>query len=129
MKPLDFRLLTEENIAPDVVKGLRAHGCDLRTAWDEQLIGRPDVDVLERATNQGRVVVTHDLAFGRAAIRTGTSFVGIIYLRPGHFSAAFVLALVDSLRNSTVEVQPPFIVVAERQQSAVRVRARTAPPW
>ena len=63
------------------------------------------------------------------AISTGTSFVGIIYLRPGHISAAFVLAVIDALRDSTVEVQPPFIVVAERQQSAVRVRARTAPPW
>ena len=100
-----------------------------RTAWDEQLIGRPDVDVLERAASQRRVVVTHDLAFGRSAIRAGTSFIGIIYLRPGHISAAFVLAVIDALRDSTVEVQPPFIVVAERQQSAVRVRARTAPPW
>ncbi len=80
MKPLDFPLLSDENIHPDVVDGLRARGCDLRTAWDEQLIGRPDVDVLERATSQRRVVVTHDLAFGRSAIRTATSFVGIIYL-------------------------------------------------
>jgi predicted nuclease of predicted toxin-antitoxin system len=129
VKPLDFPLLSDENIAPDVVHGLRARGCDLRTAWDEQLIGRPDVDVLECATRQRRVVVTHDLAFGRSAIRTGTSFVGVIYLRPGHISAAFVLAVIDALRDSNVEVQPPFIVVAERQQSVVRVRARTAPPW
>jgi predicted nuclease of predicted toxin-antitoxin system len=120
---------SDENIAPDVVDGLRARGCDLRTAWDEQLIGRPDVDVLERAASQRRVVVTHDVAFGGAAIRAGTSFIGIIYLRPGHISPAFVLAVVDALRDSTVEVQAPFIVVAERQQSAVRVRARTAPPW
>jgi hypothetical protein len=41
----------------------------------------------------------------------------------------FVLDVIDALRESTVEVQPPFIVVAERQQSTVRVRARTAPPW
>jgi hypothetical protein len=40
-----------------------------------------------------------------------------------------VLAVIDVLRESSVEVQPPFIVVAERQQSAVRVRVRTAPPW
>jgi hypothetical protein len=33
-----------------------------------------------------------------------------------------VLAVIDALRESTVEVQPPFIVVAERQQSAVRAR-------
>jgi predicted nuclease of predicted toxin-antitoxin system len=128
VKPLDFPLLSDENIAPDVVDGLRARG-SIYARPDEQLIGRPDVDVLERATSQRRVVVTHDLAFGRSAIRTGTPFVGIIHLRPGHISAAFVLEVIDALRESTVEVQPPFIVVAERQQSAVRVRARTAPPW
>jgi predicted nuclease of predicted toxin-antitoxin system len=100
--PLDFPLLTDENIAPEVVAGLRARGCDLHTARDEQLIGRPDVDVLDRATAQGRVVVTHDLAFARSAIRAGASFVGIIYLRPGHISAGFVLEIVDALRGSTV---------------------------
>jgi predicted nuclease of predicted toxin-antitoxin system len=127
--PLDFPLLTDENIAPDVVSGFRARGCDLRTVRDEQLVGRSDVDVLERATAQGRVVVTHDLAFGRSAIRAGAAFVGIIYLRPGHISAGFVLEIVDALRASTVHVEPPFIAVAERQQSTVRVRVRTAPPW
>ena len=72
--PLDFPLLTDENIAPDVVAGLRARGLDLRTAWDEQLIGRPDVEILEHASAHGRVVLTHDLAFGRSAMRVGTSF-------------------------------------------------------
>ena len=129
MTPLDFPLLTDENIAPDVVAGLRARGFDLRSAWDEQLIGRPDVEILDRASAQGRVVLTHDLAFGRSAMRVGTSFVGVIYLRPGRISAAFVLEIVDALRASTVDVQPPFIAVAERQQTTVRVRVRTAPPW
>ena len=129
MKPLDFPLLTDENIAPDVAAGLPERGCDVRTARDEQLIGRPDVDVLERAASQQRVVVTHDVAFGRSAIRTGTPFVGIIYLRPGHISAEFVLGMIDALRTATMEVQPPFIAVAERQGSAVRVRVRTQPPW
>ena len=128
MKPLDFPLLSDENIAPAIAVGLRSRGCDLCTAWDEGLMGRPDADVLDHASRQGRVVVTHDLAFGRSAIRAG-SFVGIIYLRPGHVSADFVLGAIDALRSSTVEVQPPFIVVAERHGTTVRVRARTAPPW
>jgi predicted nuclease of predicted toxin-antitoxin system len=127
--PLDLPLLADENIAPDVVAGLRARGLDLRTAWDEQLTGQADVEILERSSAQGRVVLTHDLAFGRSAMRVGTSFVGIIYLRPGHISAEFVLEIVDALRASTVDVQPPFIAVAERQQTTVRVRVRTAPPW
>ena len=129
MKPLDFRLLTDENIVPDVVQGLRARGCDVRSASDEDLLGRRDVELLEHATSQRRVIVTHDLAFGRDAIRAGTPFVGIIYLRPGHISADFVLGLIDALRISSVEVEPPFVAVAERQESTVRVRVRTAPPW
>ena len=129
MRPLDFPLLIDENIGPDVVEGLRARSCDLRTAAEERLIGRPDAEVLERATTQGRVVVTHDLGFGRSAVMAGASFVGIIYLRPGHISSAFVLGLIDALRASSVEVEPPFVAVAERQEATVRVRARTAPPW
>lgn len=129
MKPLDFPLLADENIAPDVVTGLRSRGHDVRSVWDEALVGRPDADVLETATRLGRVVVTHDVAFGRSAIRAGTSFVGIVYLRPGHISAAFVLDIVDALTASAVGVPTPFIAIAERQQSRVRVRVRTTPPW
>jgi predicted nuclease of predicted toxin-antitoxin system len=129
VKPLDFPLLTDENIGPDVVEGLRARGCDLRTAGEERLVGRPDVEVLERARSQGRVVITHDLGFGRSAASAGVTFVGIVYLRPGHISATFVLGLIDALRTSAVEVEPPFIAVAERHEATVRVRTRTAPPW
>jgi predicted nuclease of predicted toxin-antitoxin system len=90
--------------------------------------GTLDMRILQ-PTSQRRVVVTHDLAFGRDAIRAGTPFVGIIYLRPGHISADFVLAVIDALRTSSVEVEPPFVAVAERQESTIRVRVRTAPPW
>lgn len=79
VKPLDFPLLADENIAPDVVSGLRSRGHDVRSVWDEALVGRPDADVVDTATRLGRVVVTHDVAFGRSAIRAGTSFVGIVY--------------------------------------------------
>ncbi len=129
VKPLDFPLLTDENIVPDVVQGLRVRGCDVRSASDEHLLGRRDADLLEPATSQRLVIVTHDLAFGRDAIRAGTPFVGIIYVRPVHISAGFVLAVLDALQTSSVEVEPPFVAVAERQESTVRVRVRTAPPW
>ena len=129
MRPLDLPLLTDENIAADVVAGIRARGCDVRSADEERLVGRQDGEVLERATALHRVIVTHDLAFGKVDIRGGASFVGIVYLRPGHISAAFVLAVIDALRESSIDVQPPFIVVAERRETSVRVRARTAPPW
>ena len=129
MRPLDFPLLTDENIAADVTAGLRARGCDVRSADQERLIGRGDGDVLERATALHRVILTHDLAFGKVDIRGGASFVGIVYLRPGHIAAAFVLSIIDALRETSIDVQPPFMVVAERRQTTIRVRVRTAPPW
>ena len=107
----------------------RIGGLERRSPDEERLIGRGDGEVLERATALNRIVVTHDLAFGKVAIRGGASFVGIVYLRPGHISASFVLAMIDALRESSIDVQPPFMVVAERRQTTIRVRARTAPPW
>lgn len=129
MKPFDFPLLTDENIGPEVVAGLRERGCDVRSVADEDLIGFADRDVLHRAVKYGRVVVTHDLAFGHADIEAGATFIGIVHLRPGHISSAFVLEIVDAVVRSSIEVKPPFVLVAERRETAIRVRVRSGPPW
>ena len=129
MRPFDYPLLADENIALEVINGLRERGCDVHDTREEQLVGQPDKGLLERAVSQGRVVVTHDRAFGRVAVQTGTSFIGIIYLRPGHIAPTFVLAVVDAVRQASIEVQPPFVVVAERREATVRIRVRTEPPW
>jgi hypothetical protein len=79
----------------------------VRSADEERLLGRADGEILQHATALHRVVVTHDLAFGRIEIRGGELFVGTIYLRPGHISAAFVLGMIDALRESSIDVHPP----------------------
>ena len=127
MKPFEFPLLTDENVGPDVVKGLRARGCDVRTVLEEGLVGRPDTEVLKRAAALNRVVVTHDLGFLRASLRSAGTFVGLVYLRPGHVSSAFVLEIVDAVARTTGSVEPPFVLVAERRDGTIRVRIRKAP--
>jgi predicted nuclease of predicted toxin-antitoxin system len=129
VKPFDFPLLTDENIGPGVVAGLRERGCDVRTVADASLLGSADTDVLDCAAKDGRVVATHDLAFGHVALAAGVPFVGIVYLRPGHISSAFVLDIVDTVIRSSIDVAPPFVLVAERREAAVRVRVRSSPPW
>jgi predicted nuclease of predicted toxin-antitoxin system len=125
MKPLDFPLLADENIHPDVVRALAAQGKDVRSVITEGLTGRPDVEVLRSAHAQGRVVLTHDSDFGTLVYRSRQPFTGVIYLRPGHISAAFVLDTIAVLETSTVEVTTPFLVVAERKDDSVRVKYRT----
>jgi predicted nuclease of predicted toxin-antitoxin system len=124
MKPLGFPLLADENIAPYVVEALAGQGKDIRSIHDEALTGGTDLAILRRARELGRVVLTHDSDFGRLAVDRGEDFVGIVYLRPGHLSVAFVLESVAAIEALDEEVSPPFIIVADRRGDVVRIRIR-----
>ena len=45
--------IDEDSMDDDFVKALRVRGVDVRTASDDGMRGRPDVDQLRRATEQG----------------------------------------------------------------------------
>jgi predicted nuclease of predicted toxin-antitoxin system len=124
MKPLGFPLLADENIHRDVVEALRAQSKDVVSVHDEKLTGQPDVAILRRARELGRVVLTHDSDFGQLAAQMGEPIVGIIYLRPGHISPAFVLQTIAAVESRADDVEPPFILVAERREDIVRIRVR-----
>ncbi|HEX4339022.1 MAG TPA: DUF5615 family PIN-like protein [Polyangiaceae bacterium] len=124
MRPLDWPLLADENIHPDVVSGLRAKGKDVRSIC-ERGFGLDDRDVLRAAHADKRVVLTHDADFGTLAVRDGEPFTGIVYLRPGHHSAAFVLEMLAAIDSASLDVDAGFMVVAERKGDQVRLRLRT----
>jgi predicted nuclease of predicted toxin-antitoxin system len=124
MNPLDFPLLADENIAPAVVAALRERHIDVRTASELGLVGASDSILLARATAENRVIVTHDADFGLLTVRQGLPLVGVIFLRPGHIDTSFVLQTNDTLRGADVEVEPPFLIVAEHRQNRVLIRLR-----
>ncbi len=123
-KPLAAPLLTDENVHADVVRALRALGKDVGTVVEIALGGRSDREVIRSAFSSGRVVVTHDADFGTLAIRDAEPIVGIAYLRPGHIHAEFVMEMIVAIEAAAIEVTPPFVVVAERRVSDVRIRVR-----
>jgi predicted nuclease of predicted toxin-antitoxin system len=124
MSPLDFPLLADENIHPDVVAFLQQEGKDFQTVVGQGLIGQSDLIVLRRAHETGRVILTHDSDFGTLAVMQGEPFTGIIYLRPGHIRAEFTIETLKTVADRSPEVKPPFIVVAERSGQTVRLRVR-----
>jgi predicted nuclease of predicted toxin-antitoxin system len=129
VRPLDYPLLADENIHPAVVAALRGRGKDVTTVLDARLIGRPDLEILRRAHQEGRVVLTHDADFASLVIAQAEPFVGIIYLRPGHIAASLVLEVLAAIERaplSQADVAAPFLLVAERKEGAVRVRLRRA---
>lgn len=124
MSILDLKLLTDENIDPDLVIYLRSCGFDVFDIVENQLSGSTDARVLEFAVQQNRAVVTHDRDFGTLAIAAGKPFYGIIYLRPGQVDVLESIVSFNALLEGVKDVVPPFILVIQNTNSGVRIRYR-----
>jgi len=124
VRVLELPLLADENIHPGVIEGLHSRGHEVRTVVEEGLQGSDDLDILRRAHDQGRVIVTHDADFGALAIRAGEPVVGLIFLRPGNISPLIVLQMLDAIEAEAPTVVGPFLAVAQRTGRTVRVRVR-----
>lgn len=123
MKALEFPLLADENVHPDVIIFLRKIGLNVVSIAEQGQFGLPDLQVLQQANESNRVVLTHDSDFGGIAV-LGAKFTGIIYLRPGHIRADFTIKTLEAIRDNAPEVTPPFILVAERTGNTVKIRVR-----
>jgi predicted nuclease of predicted toxin-antitoxin system len=123
MKALDFPLLVDENVHPDVIVFLREAGLDVESVSEQGQFGLPDTQVLQQATEAGRAVLTHDSDFGGLALM-GAEFIGIVYIRPGHIHADFTIKTINAIRDNAPDVTPPFILVAERAGDTVKIRVR-----
>jgi predicted nuclease of predicted toxin-antitoxin system len=128
MRLRDCGLLTDENIDPAVVAGLRQLGLDVWDVCESGWQGRSDVELLRRAFQERRVIVTHDSDFGTLAILSGEPCFGILYLRPGHIDSRFTLVTIQSLLVADPELSPPFVVVVKRSASGTTIRVRTISP-
>lgn len=124
MSPLDFALFADENIHPEVVTFLKNQGNDIQTVKDQGFSGESDIVLLRYAHQSGRVILTHDSDFGTLAVMQGEPLTGIIYLRPGHIRPEFTIETLKTIDSQSPQVQPPFIVVAERSKQKVRIRVR-----
>lgn len=128
MKLSDFGMLVDENIDPDVAAWLKAAGFDVLDVKQAGLQGTADVDLLRRAVNENRVVVTHDADFGTLAMHQGEPVVGLLFLRPGHIDPAFTIGTLSTLLATNPDVVSPFIVVARRTGDQVNIRIRQLSP-
>jgi predicted nuclease of predicted toxin-antitoxin system len=124
VNPLDFPLVADENIPPDVITFLRKRGSDVQSTAEEGLFGQSDVVMLRQAHGEGRVVLTHDGDSGTLAIAQSELFTGIIYLRPGHIRSEFTIQTLETIATQPLDIRPPFIMVAKRRGRTVRIRVR-----
>ncbi|HZP84151.1 MAG TPA: DUF5615 family PIN-like protein [Chthonomonadaceae bacterium] len=91
------RLYMDENVRGAVTRGLLLRGIDVITAQEDGYDSTPDPLVLDRATELGRVLFTHDddlLKEAHRRLAEGISFAGIIYV---HQNNSTVGQCVDDL--------------------------------
>jgi predicted nuclease of predicted toxin-antitoxin system len=124
VKLAEFSILADENIQPAVIAFLREQGLDVFSFPEQGNFGLSDADILRFAVETNRIVLTHDSDFGGLIVLNEKSFVGIVYLRPGHIQAEFTVETIKTVFEQVKDVQSPFIVFAERSGENVRIRLR-----
>lgn len=120
----DFNLLTDENIHPEMIQFLRRVGFDVFDIKEQNLQGVYDKEILETSYQKNRVIVTQDSDFGTLIFTEKIDFVGVIYLRPGHYQPSFHIETIQNLLNENIELSQPFFIVAEKKELNIKIRVR-----
>ena len=76
-----MRFMLDQNIERRFASSLRDAGHDVHVAGVDEPPGLPDAELLNRAYEQARILVTKDRDFGELAIRHRQPHAGVIYLR------------------------------------------------
>jgi predicted nuclease of predicted toxin-antitoxin system len=76
--PGRIRFHLDEPVDPDIARALRSHGVDVSTTAEAGLRAASDLEQLEYARTEERVLVTHDVDFLRLAA-SGADHAGVAY--------------------------------------------------
>jgi predicted nuclease of predicted toxin-antitoxin system len=98
-----IRFYADQHFPGPVVAGLRRRGIDIVTCQEMDKCATPDLEQLEFATSEGRVLVTFDTDF-LAIHQAGTPHRGIIWCPAAKYSIGEliqVLLLVNAVMTPT----------------------------
>jgi predicted nuclease of predicted toxin-antitoxin system len=110
--PLKF--LTDENIAKSLIKALRENGYDVKDIKEEGLFGISDQEVIQKAKDDDRIIITHDKDFGNLLNFPLQSHKGVILVRYRDLSPHYVIPrLIPLLNNIKSKVKDSLTIVTE----------------
>ena len=115
-----MRFMVDESTGSAVVKQLRDLEHDVVSVAEEMPQAK-DADILDRAANEGRIVLTNDKDFGELAFRSGQVHRGIVLFRLRDESAEHRVHMLRLLLERHLEhLENHFVVVTE---NGIRVRS------
>jgi predicted nuclease of predicted toxin-antitoxin system len=99
-----IRFHLDEQIDFAIAVGLRRRGIDVTTTGDANLRSADDIDHIEFALAQGRVIYTNDRDFLRLAA-VGTEHCGIVYSRSTTKSIGEVVEFLSLMHSCMTETE------------------------
>jgi predicted nuclease of predicted toxin-antitoxin system len=76
-----MKFLADMGISPRVMAALRKQGHDAVHLQEQDLGRMPDHQILVKASEEGRILLTHDLDFGELLAASGGSLPSVIIFR------------------------------------------------
>ena len=108
-----MRFLVDECTGPAVARWLAEQGHDVFCVY-ESARGASDDEVLRRAFDEHRILITNDRDFGEKVYRESHPHYGVIYLRLSDERSAAKIAVLERLLLSYAPQLPDrFVVVSE----------------
>jgi len=116
-----IKLKLDENLSVHLKGILSSMGYNARTAGEEELLGRPDIEIAAAARKEERVLLTLDLEFGDLRKHPPGSHPGIVLFRPRSLGPLTVNRFIEGfLKSANLEDFPGCIIIVD--PSKVRVR-------
>ncbi len=119
-----MRFLVDMPLSPGLATWLRNNGHDAIHAWNVGLGSGTDEEILNRARNEGRVVITADLDYPRLLALAGSSGPGLILFRGGDLTEAQVVKMMERVMNAIPQLEMPRSIVVADNRS---IRRRQLP--
>ncbi len=119
-----MKFLADMGISPRVVAALRKQGHDAVHLQEQDLGRLPDTNILIKAKEEERILLTNDLDFGELLAASGSSLPSVIIFRLKDMRAENVLW---HLRNLLAQQSESVIMGAVCSVTERRVRIRALP--
>ncbi|MBN1890245.1 MAG: DUF5615 family PIN-like protein [Thermoflexales bacterium] len=108
-----MRFLVDECTGPAVAQWLRQHQHDVFSVYEEDR-GLDDDEIVEKAFDEERIIITNDKDFGEKVYREGWLHKGVVLLRLGDERAANKIEVVRRLLDShATRLIGQFVVVTD----------------
>lgn len=110
-----MKFLVDECTGPAVARSLREQGYDVYSVFDSAR-GMSDADILHKAVEEVRILITNDKDFGESVFRDHRAHCGLILLRLDDETSTIKIAVINRLLETYgPQIQGRFVVVTEER--------------